>query len=281
MTCTINHVLRVMLAAGLLAAPTMFAGCKRATPSRDPQSALITVRRTRCYGFCPAYSVTVAGDGRVKYAGEYYVDIPGVQTSNIAPEKVKLLLTAFDEIHFLSLDSKYTSYCTDNPTTYVSLAVDGKSKVVENYFCDNGASATQIALEKLARQVDETTNVGQWIKCETACLATLVPAGLEVNSVGPSGDTPLMVAVDQHSNLGSVRLLLNARARIDVADDQGHTPLMLAAMHNNAAIARELLAHGANVNATDLKGFPALDMVSQGTEVYKVLMEAGGKHKAH
>jgi hypothetical protein len=268
---------RATLSLFVVAATITFS-CHSAAGPKDPQSVSIGIERTRCYGFCPEYTVTIHGDGSIKYFGKYFVDIPGEQTAKIQPDKLQELLRAFDNIRFFALQDRYIDSCTDMPTVYISLTVDGKSKRIENYSCHRDRPGPQADLLKLADQIDAASGARQWIKCDAQCLRELIASGLDVNSRGPDGTTPLLVA-SHGANLDKVQLLLSRGAQPNVADDRGYTPLMYASMANQAAIAQELLTHGAEVNATDSKGFTALDMVAGGSEIERVLLKAGAKHK--
>ena len=264
----------LLLAATL--ASTLAAACHQVDRFKDLNSVSITLERTACYGICPVYTATLDGSGVVKYAGERYVDIPGQQTAKIPPENVRNLLKAFEDIHFFTLRDKYTGPCTDLPTEFISLSVDGKTKRIQNYFCRDAKSGPQVDLFKLAQQIDSVAGTRRWIKCDAQCLAELIPAGLNVNASASDGTTPLLAAISR-KNWASARLLLGSGAQTNVADSQDHTPLMHAAMANNPEMARELLAHGANVNSKNGKGFTALDMVAGGSEVQQVLLKAGAK----
>jgi hypothetical protein len=261
-----------------LAAAAISLSCHGAVDPKDPQSVSIGLERTRCYGFCPEYTVTIHGDGSVKYFGKYFVAIPGEQTAKIQPDKLQGLLRAFENIRFFSLQDRYIDLCTDMPTIYISLAVDGKSKRIENYSCHRDRPGPQADLLMLADQIDALSGAKQWINCDAQCLKKLIASGLNVNSRGPDGTTPLLVA-SHGANLDKVQLLLSRGAQPNLADERGYTPLMYASMANQSAIAQELLTHGAEVNATDNKGFTALDMVAGGSEIERVLLKAGARHK--
>jgi ankyrin repeat protein len=87
---------------------------------------------------------------------------------------------------------------------------------------------------------------------------------VDPNGHDVQGRTPLLIAASQQ-DWKTVRRLIGVGALVDLADKNGFTPLMAAAMHGNLAIFRELLASSTNLHAearckdgTDLLGM-ALD----------------------
>lgn len=56
-----------------------------------------------------------------------------------------------------------------------------------------------------------------------------------------------MVAA-QGGHMGTVRLLVEANAKVDVADDEGMTPLLNAIKGNFGEVAKYLVDNGANPN---------------------------------
>jgi hypothetical protein len=263
-------VLFVLMLAVLLA-----LGCHGVGHPKDLRSVVsVTLRRTACYGTCPVYAVTIHGSGFVEYLGEIHVDIPGGQTGRIPPEKLIDLLRDFECIHFFDLQDKYSESCTDQPTTIISILVDGKTKEVSNYFggCEGAKSGPQADLAKLAEQIDKVAGTGRWVKCDFDCVEGLIQTGFNVNAQAPDGDTPLLIAVQQR-DLRKVRLLLDAGARVNAADGQGYSALMYAAMADKLEIVQELLARGADVNAKNKKGFTVLEMAG-GQRVRQILTQA-------
>src|SRR5215467_4183401 len=162
------------LSGWLLVLVAMVLSCHGAASYIEPWAVSITLERTRCYGTCPAYIVTVLGDGSVKYFGKYYVDIPGAQTAKIQPARVEELLRAFEKIHFFDLKDRYVDDCTDGPTEVISLAMGGRSKRIENYFCYQDKSGPKVDLMQLAEQIDAVSNGRQWIQCDAGCLNKLI-----------------------------------------------------------------------------------------------------------
>ena len=69
----------------------------------------------------------------------------------------------------------------------------------------------------------------------------------------PGGLTSLIYAASD-GRTDSVRLLLDAGARIDAADANDMTPLLMALLNGKLAAARLLIEHGAGVNARDWYG---------------------------
>lgn len=86
-------------------------------------------------------------------------------------------------------------------------------------------------------------------------IRALLEAGADSNVTGPDGETPLML-VARSSNLDAAKLLLDKGANPNARESQrGQTALMWAAANSEGPIMRELLAHGAEVDAasnTDL-----------------------------
>src|SRR5262249_27782579 len=115
--------------------------CQQGPSQVEVGFIVITLERTRCYGSCPAYSVTLRGDGSVEYAGEIGVDIPGRQAGRIDPSRVIELTKSAESIGFFTMKSSYFEDCTDLPTTTISIRTRTRNKRVSNYYggCDHPA----------------------------------------------------------------------------------------------------------------------------------------------
>jgi len=128
---------------------------------RDWSSLRISLERTMCYGTCPAYTVTIAGDGTVTWHGARFVKVQGDATAHIAPEKVHALFERFRKAEFFWLLDKYVSQVTDLPSQETAIAFDDHQKKVLDY-AGQMIGMPEVVSE-LERAIDETAGTAQWI----------------------------------------------------------------------------------------------------------------------
>ncbi|HXQ34312.1 MAG TPA: DUF6438 domain-containing protein, partial [Anaerolineales bacterium] len=75
-----------------------------ATPTENTFSDLvITMERTVCRGTCPAYKLTIEGNGTVIYEGQDFVQVKGKQTAGLSPAQIQDLVSAFEQAKFFTL----------------------------------------------------------------------------------------------------------------------------------------------------------------------------------
>jgi uncharacterized protein len=85
-----------------------------------------------------------------------------------------------------------------------------------------------------------------------AILEKLLKAGADPDSPGADGQTPLMI-IARTDNIAAAKLLLDHGAHVDAREKQkDQTALMWASAESQPAMVRELIAHGADVNAHSL-----------------------------
>lgn len=109
----------------------------------------------------------------------------------------------------------------------------------------------------------------------TAVRALLAQPGL-VNVAENDGTTPLHWATDRN-DMATVRLLVSAGANVKAANRYGVTPIYSAAVHGNAAMLELLLKAGADVNASLPEGETALMTAARTgvVDAVKVLLAHG------
>jgi ankyrin repeat protein len=97
----------------------------------------------------------------------------------------------------------------------------------------------------------ESTPLGEAaFNSNTPLIKALLDAGAEPNDTEADGQTPLML-IARSSNVDAAKLLLAKGANPNLRESQrGQTALMWAAAASQGAMMRELLAHGAEVDAS-------------------------------
>jgi hypothetical protein len=133
------------------------------TPAEPPAVNNVEIRLTRgvCYGFCPDYTVTINGEGQVRYEGRRFVHVLGERTATIPREEVARLVARFDDIGFDQLRDSYRGQMTDMPTYTVSLTRNGRSKTVVDY-AGTSVGMPQ-AVRDLETEIDRVAGTAQWV----------------------------------------------------------------------------------------------------------------------
>jgi len=107
-------------------------------------------------------------------------------------------------------------------------------------------------------------------------LTELLKGNANVNVTDEDGCTPLIIAT-KNNNLFFVEHLILAGANVNTVDKDGNTPLILAAFNNQTAIAELLLENGAAINQQNQHGSTALMLAVKylNNDTVKVLMLHG------
>ena len=133
----------------------------RGAETQDP--VLITIERTICYGLCPSYRVSIKEDGTVTYTGDQHVKTTGEHTWKIDPAAVRTLAREMHDAGFFDMKDEYRAMVTDNPTTYTSLTMDGRTKKIQDYV------AGPPRLKQLENRIDDVSGVKKYISVRTSC----------------------------------------------------------------------------------------------------------------
>ena len=109
-------------------------------PDPDPAEApaayvVASIRRTSCYGNCPAYEATLLSDGTATYVGKHNVPKIGTFQARVDAAMMDKLRTAIFSHHYLDLNEEYPTTgrtISDFPTTYTAVQLDGHRHAVKN-----------------------------------------------------------------------------------------------------------------------------------------------------
>jgi hypothetical protein len=129
---------------------------------------LITLERTACYGSCPDYSLSIAGDGTVTYLGRSYVNIKGAASKQVAVSNVQALVDQMLQADYFELSVPVEcsqGIFTDAPSATTSLLLGQRTHTVEHYY---GNPCAPAALQVLEDAIDEAAGSAEWLKCHTS-----------------------------------------------------------------------------------------------------------------
>jgi hypothetical protein len=130
----------------------------------DLATLVIHFERTACYGDCPAYKLTIYGDGRIEYEGIKNVKLVGRKQGDLANAELTHLVSQFNRADFFKINqysekSCSCTLCTDMPTAIIEIKVRGMSHRVEHYY---GCRCAPKMLWDLEATIDKIANTERW-----------------------------------------------------------------------------------------------------------------------
>ncbi len=122
----------------------------------------LVLERGPCFGFCPAYNMTLKENGDVKFVDSSRLNNLGTKEYRIDSVKVEQLISEINKINFFAYNDSYVDdKITDLPSTLIKVTLSGKTKQISMY----GLSDTVPAeLEALAKKIDQLTGVEDLLK---------------------------------------------------------------------------------------------------------------------
>jgi hypothetical protein len=131
----------------------------------DLKGVTVGLTRTTCEGNCPAYSLTIHGDGRVEYVGKEYVQEVGKREGQVNAAAIRGLLSEVERAKFLSIPDAFSTSackcrsCMDLPTVVIDLRIGRVTHRVEH---DTGCTCAPHSLFTLEDAIDKAMRVEQW-----------------------------------------------------------------------------------------------------------------------
>lgn len=152
----------------------------RQMPDAGLSTMSFTLQRTGCYGTCPAYKVTVGGDGRVVYEGGAFVDVMGRHAYRIPVSRVQSLVDLARSSGLWSMEDQYTARITDNPTQVITLQAGGEHKRIIDYA--GAMVGMPMAVDAFEQEIDRIADVHGLVALSTTAVARLREEGFAFDS---------------------------------------------------------------------------------------------------
>ena len=147
---------------------------------RPDSNVSITLRRSGCFGTCPAYQVSVSTEGIV-FEGRGFVVADGRHTDTVDPRAVRELAKKFVAADFYSMRDEYRAGVTDNPTYTLSISIDDHAKQVVDYV--GPWVGMPEVISELEDDVDAFAHTERWIEGGSELVPALKAEGFDFKSV--------------------------------------------------------------------------------------------------
>ncbi len=140
--------IRCALAFGLVV-----AGCRSASGQGPAGSApaaafeRVSLARSGCLGSCPAYAVTVTGDGTVGYEGGVYVKTTGRQHGRLSPADLVALRGEFERAGFFTVEVSPPD--PDVPAVTIACRAGGRERSITFDHAPESVKRLVVAFERI------------------------------------------------------------------------------------------------------------------------------------
>lgn len=206
----------------------------------DLASVTIGLQRTRCFGSCPAYTVTLSGNGDVTFlSDDRSLAVPGRHTAHIPTQAVQALLTQFKQANFLSAEDVYRCSWTDLPTYTLTLSIADLHKQVVDYGGQLVGLPSSIAA--LEDAIDATAGTDRWIRGNALTGPSLLAEHWNFASTD-AANLALFSSAVQHHNADLLHLFLAAHAPITTTDPRLRSPACIASEDGDLALVQQMLS---------------------------------------
>ncbi|MFL5383535.1 MAG: DUF6438 domain-containing protein [Longimicrobiaceae bacterium] len=161
------------LAAGCRVAQPSGAGTQPASTEPQPAGAetqppadSIVLERTRCYGTCPAYRLSLARSGAIRFRSLNPGDSARVAADMLPPGAFTRLEKQAAELGFDALPDRIAQsrlcggFATDHPSAIVTLFRGARAKRVDDYL---GCRPGPEALRSFEEAIDSTARSDRWV----------------------------------------------------------------------------------------------------------------------
>lgn len=228
-------------------------------PKVDKDKLEISLQRSACFGSCPDYKVTIAGDGKVVFQSTPYIDersvehvhrafsrdtgvrVNGRYETHIEPKAVDSLLDRFRQANFFDLDDEYRAEITDGATRIITIDTGhGRKTVLDYYGLEAGMPEV---VEALQEAIDQTAGSERWVDGTPEVIPLLRDAGVDMS--GGIG-LELMDAAAKRNDVNTMQTLHELGAPLAI--DGRLTPLRTSVVEGSDEATQWLIKKGATVD---------------------------------
>lgn len=186
----------------------------------------------------PAYSIKIAGSGRITYRGYANVHAMGKRRGRISRAAVEQLAADIRASGFLDLPGPYDNgpcSAIDSPAGGVRVRLDGREKSL-------GTCGAPPAVEQLMNQVESLAQVWRWVVYDPRELRSDIAHGWKVSDHMPK----LMEDAIMRNADEVIRILASNGADVNGFDDSHQHFLEMALQFGSVKVTRALLDSGAD-----------------------------------
>jgi hypothetical protein len=143
-----------------------------------PSADSLSLERTRCFGTCPAYRISLAANGRVHFVSRSPGDSTQA-TDSVPPATLATLLARATDIGFFKLPPNIqadSSLCrlvaTDHPGVTLTVFSATGPRIVDDYLgCftkdDRSVADAVKRLRAFEDEIDSALHAGRWVRSAT------------------------------------------------------------------------------------------------------------------
>jgi hypothetical protein len=150
----------ILLSAFVACKPSMqTAG---SSPAEHPDSVFASLKRSPCFGRCPAFTAVIYNNGKAEYEGRSSAVRQGLYRSVMSETQMKAIQKAASDMRLDTLNEKYINeHLADFPPHSFSILINGSLKHV--YVMDTDPPSSIEQFEKLLESEIEKLD---WKKVE-------------------------------------------------------------------------------------------------------------------
>jgi ankyrin repeat protein len=242
----------------------------------DRASVRMSLSRSACMGDCPAYKVTISGDGTVNYEGDFNVAVKGQHRAFISSDAVSNLIAEFRAADFFSMNPRYSLSATDLPTFVLSFAADGKTTEVVDYLGE--AVGMPEAITRLEQEIDRVSHSARWVEGNGDTFRSLADEKFDFKS-DEAADVLREAASRGEAEL--VRSLLSEGTPVKASGDGEPDALGSAAKSDHLDVAQLLLAAPGLKWSRESLNLALIEGAATGdVELIKLLIKKGANPRA-